>query len=112
MRLGSSSALQQRAHRQQLQRHATCAFGSTSATCDMRLRQHFSDMRHAPSGSTSATCDMRLRQQLQRHATCAFPLHNDNSDRAAGILFRSSFILSEQCGSLFFLFFSFLAYGG
>ncbi len=35
------------------------------------LRQYFSDMRHAPFGSTSATCDMRLSAALQLYtATC------------------------------------------
>jgi hypothetical protein len=56
---------------------ATCdpRLGSSSALQQRAPRQHFSDMRHALSGSTSATCDMRFPAALQRHATCAFLQH-------------------------------------
>ena len=65
---------------------------------------HFNTSDSAARAYSAAAASYRL----QRHATCAFLLHNDNSDRAACILCSSSFMLSERCGSLFFLYSLFL----
>jgi len=73
------------------------------------LQQHEEHLRFNTSDSAArAYSAAAASYRLQRHATCAFLLHNDNSDRAACILCSSSFILSERCGSLFFLYSLFL----